>query len=231
MAPLPPWIVRPPSDSWLSGLCFQPCPPSLCPRLVGTFCLALKVHLHEIFYFFFFFINSTRLVPWFIPEIRFEYKIKFAKIFKLFVTLRWFSSCKVNFCFKLHQTFSIFWLMLAPFDHFMVNFSKSYPFKGARAGYVCLFCLIHLPHTESMWSETLRQLRQRGVSLSVNWGNAEWDSMSTESTLNETPYQLSQLRRHQHLWRFHYSVLTQLTWSLTPRWLSQHGVLLCVDSK
>jgi hypothetical protein len=28
---------------------------------------------------------------------------------------------------------------LALFEHFMDNSSISYPFKGARAGYVCLF--------------------------------------------------------------------------------------------
>jgi hypothetical protein len=30
---------------------------------------------------------------------------------------------------------------IGPIEHFMVDFSKSYPFKGAKAGYVCLFWL------------------------------------------------------------------------------------------
>ncbi len=75
-----------------------------------------------------------------------------------------------------------------------------------------------------------RTLSQRGVRLPINWVNAEWDSMSTESMRSETPRQLSQRRRHQHLRRFHHSALTELTWSLTPRWLSRHGVSLGVDS-
>jgi hypothetical protein len=29
------------------------------------------------------------------------------------------------------QTFSIIWLIMARIDHFMINFSVSYPFKGA----------------------------------------------------------------------------------------------------
>jgi hypothetical protein len=93
--------------------------------------------------------------------------------------------------------------MLAPFKHFIVNFPKSYLFKVARADYVCLF-----------WLD----------SSSAHWVDAEWDSLSTESTQSETPRQLSQCSRHQHLRRFHHSALTQLTWSLTPRWPSWGGV-------
>ncbi len=103
----------------------------------------------------------------------------------------------------------IFWLILALFEHFIVNFSKSYPFKGARAGYVCLFWLDSSPS---------------------HWVDVVSDSLSTESTRNVTPHQLSQRTRHQHLWRFYHSGLTQLTWSLTPRWLSWRGVLLGIDS-
>ncbi len=46
------------------------------------------------------------------------------------------------------------------------------------------FGLIHLPHTESesTQSETPCQLSQRGMRLHVNWVNAEWESMSKEST-------------------------------------------------
>jgi hypothetical protein len=73
-------------------------------------------------------------------------------------------------------------------------------------------------------------LSRRGVRLSVNWVNVEWDSTSTESTWSQTPRQLSQRRRHQHLQRFYHTALTQLTWSLTLRWLSWHRVSHRVDS-
>ncbi len=73
-------------------------------------------------------------------------------------------------------------------------------------------------------------LSRRGVRLSFNWVNVEWDSTSTESTWSETPRQQSQRRRHQHLRRFYHSTLTQLTWSLTLRWLSLRRVSLGVDS-
>ncbi len=91
----------------------------------------------------------------------------------------------------------------------MVNLSKSYCFKGARAGYVCLF-----------WLD----------SSYTHWINAEWLAPSTEPTRSETPRQLSQHRRHQHLRRFPLSAMNQLTWSLTPHWLSRHGVSLGIDS-
>ncbi len=82
------------------------------------------------------------------------------------------------------KTVNIFWLVLAPFEHFTVNFTKYYPFKGAGAGYVCLFWLesspshwvnaeSDSPSTESTQSETPRQLGQRGVRLHVNWVNTE----------------------------------------------------------
>jgi hypothetical protein len=93
--------------------------------------------------------------------------------------------------------------------------------------YVC-FGLIHLPHTESMRSQTLRQLSQHGVRLHVNWVNAEdaniyedfiiprwlsWcvvslcvDSVDVEShlaltqlTRSETPRQLSHRRMFKNL--------------------------------
>ncbi len=73
-------------------------------------------------------------------------------------------------------------------------------------------------------------LSRRRVRLSVNWANTEWGSMTTESMWSETPCQLSQRRIHQHLRRFYHSALTQLTWSLTPRWLSWCGVSLGFDS-
>jgi hypothetical protein len=127
------------------------------------------------------------------------------------------------------KTFSIFWLKLAPFERFMVNFSKSYPFKGARAGYACLFGLIHLLHTELMQSETPCQLSQHGVRLHVNWVNAEWDSMSTGSmqkapTLtNILSFCVDLVNAESH------SVLTLSTWSLTWRWLSWWGMRLRVN--
>ncbi len=119
-------------------------------------------------------------------------------------------------------------MVLASFEHFIVNFSKYYPFKGARAGYACLFWLepspshcfdaeSDSPSTESKWSETPRQLSQRGVRLHVNWVIVEWDSMSTESTWSETPCQLSQ----------HTNIYEDF---IIPPWLSWRGVSLCVDS-
>ncbi len=99
----------------------------------------------------------------------------------------------------------------------MVNFSKSYPFKGARAGFVLAWFIF-------------RTQSRRWVRLPFNWVNAEWDYMSTESTRSNTTCQLNQRRKHQHLQRFHYSMLTQLTSILTPHWLSQRGVSLGIDS-
>ncbi len=146
------------------------------------------------------------MVPWFIPSILFEYKIKFVEIFKLFVTLRWLSERRVNFCFKLYKTVNIFWLILAPFENVIINVSKNpIPLKAPELVMCACFGLIHLLHTES-------------------------DSASTESTRSETPRKLSQRRRHQHLKRFYHSALTQLTWSLTPHWLKWRGVSLGVDS-
>jgi hypothetical protein len=91
----------------------------------------------------------------------------------------------------------------------MVNFSKSYPFKAAIAGYVCLF-----------WLDSSFEHRV----------NAEWDSLSTESTQIETPHQQSQ-----------WGVRLGINWVngegtnnykdlIIPRWLSWHGVSLHVDS-
>jgi hypothetical protein len=98
--------------------------------------------------------------------------------------------------------------------------------------YAC-FGLIHLPYTESMRSETPRQLSQDRVRLHVNWVNAEWDSTSTEST------------QRAHLQRFHVN-LVNIEWDSTsnesmqraptftkisiPCWLSWRGVSLRVDT-
>ncbi len=95
-------------------------------------------------------------------------------------------------------------------------------------------------------------LSWHGVRLSVNWVNVEWDSMSTESTQkaqtftkissfhvdsvdvesmrSETPCQLSQrgVRLHVH-WVNAESTNIYKDF-IIQRWLSWHGVSLCVDS-
>ncbi len=88
------------------------------------------------------------------------------------------------FSLKLHKTFGIFLVILVPFEHFMVHFYKSYriPLKVLELVMYACFGLIHLPHTESMRSETPRQLSRCRVRLHDNWVNAVWDSTSTEST-------------------------------------------------
>jgi hypothetical protein len=86
-----------------------------------------------------------------------------------------------------------------------------------------------------------RWLSCREVRLHVKWVNAKWVSTSTELTWNETSCQLSQcgmIKIFVNVGAFcvdsvdveSHSVLTQLTWSLTPRWLSWRGVSLRVDS-
>jgi hypothetical protein len=75
-----------------------------------------------------------------------------------------------------------------------------------------------------------RWLSWRRVSFPVNWVNAKWDSMSTESSQSETPRQLSQRRMMISSWMLVTSALTQLTWSLILRWLSWCGVSLRVNS-
>ncbi len=127
------------------------------------------------------------------------------------------------------KTVNIFWLTLAPIKHFIVNFSKSYPFKGPRAGYVCLF-----------WLD----------SSCSHWVDAEPDSSSTKSTQNETPCQLSHIKwdststeSTQNTPKFtkilslcidsvdveSHSALTQLKCSLTWCWLSWWGMRLCIN--
>jgi hypothetical protein len=86
----------------------------------------------------------------------------------------------------------IFWLILAQFEHFIIDFLNPIPLMAPELVFVCCFGIIHLPHTESTWSQTL----------------------STEYMRSETP---RQRKRHQHLRRFCPSMLTQLTWSLTWR--------------
>jgi hypothetical protein len=73
-----------------------------------------------------------------------------------------------------------------------------------------------------------RQLSQ--TRLHVDWVNAEWVSTSTESMGNDEifvnvgAFCVNSVDVESH------SALTQLTWSLTPRWLSWRGVSLHVDS-
>jgi hypothetical protein len=107
------------------------------------------------------------------------------------------------------KTVNIFWLVLAPFEHFIINFTKYYPFKDARAGYVCVF-----------WLE----------SSPLHWVNAESVSLSTESTRSETPHQPSQcgVRLHVNWVNAEDSNITEDF--IIPRWLSWRWVSLRVDS-
>ncbi len=91
----------------------------------------------------------------------------------------------------------------------MDNLSIYYPFKGTRAGYVCLF-----------WCNF----------SSAHWVNAEWDSLSTESTWSETPRQLSQRGMRLHVNWVNAEGTNIHEDFIIPRWLSWHGVSLCVDS-
>jgi hypothetical protein len=99
--------------------------------------------------------------------------------------------------------------MLVPFEHFIVNVSKSYPFKGARAGYVCLF-----------WLD----------SSSSQWVNTESDSPSTESTRSQSPCQLSQCRVRLHVNWVNAEDTNIYKDFLILHWLSWRGVPLRVDS-
>jgi hypothetical protein len=96
-----------------------------------------------------------------------------------------------------------------PFEHFMVNFSKSYLFKGTIAGFVCLF-----------WLD----------SSSTHWVDTEWDSPSTESTRNETPHQLSQRGVRLHVNWVNAEDTNIYEDFIIRRWLSWLGVSLCVVS-
>jgi hypothetical protein len=65
-----------------------------------------------------------------------------------------------------------------------------------------------------------RQLSKRQVRFHVNWVNAEWDSMSTESTRNDKIFVNVGVFCVDSVDVESHSALTQLTKSLTPRWLS-----------
>ncbi len=93
--------------------------------------------------------------------------------------------------------------------------------------YAC-FGLIHLPHTKSMRSQTLCQLIQCGVRLHVNWVNAKRDSMSTDLMEKTPTFTKISLFSDDSVDVESDSVLIQLTWSLTWRWLSLRGMILPV---
>ncbi len=125
------------------------------------------------------------------------------------------------------KTVNIFWMVLAPFKHFTVNFTKYYPFKGARADYVCVFWLesssshwvdaeSDSPSTESTrvrlhvnWVNAEdnnyedfiipRWLSWRGVSLRVDSVDMESHLALTQLTRNEIPCQLNHRRMLQNL--------------------------------
>ncbi len=75
-----------------------------------------------------------------------------------------------------------------------------------------------------------RQLSQRQVRLHVNWVNAEWDSMSTESTQNDKIFVNVGVFCVDSVDVESHSALTILMWSLAPRWLSWRRVWLRIDS-
>ncbi len=74
------------------------------------------------------------------------------------------------------------------------------------------------------------QLSQRQVRLYVNWVNAEWDSTSTESTRNDKIFVNVGVFCVDSVDVESNSALTQLTWSLTPLWLSWRRVWLHINS-
>ncbi len=91
----------------------------------------------------------------------------------------------------------------------VIRNNKYYPFKGARAAYVCLFWLDSSPS---------------------HWVNTESDSLSTESTGSETPCQLSQCGVRLHINWVNAEDTNIYEDFIIPCWLSWRGVSLCVDS-
>jgi hypothetical protein len=75
-----------------------------------------------------------------------------------------------------------------------------------------------------------RQLSQCQVRLHVNWVIAEWDSTSTESMRNDNIFVIVSVFCVDSVDVESHTALTQLMWSLIPRWLSWRRVWLCVDS-
>ncbi len=118
----------------------------------------------------------------------------------------------------------------------MVNFSKSYPFKGPRVGFVCLFWLdwsfAHWvdaewdsPSTESTWSETTCQLSQGGVRVRVNLVKAEGKNIYEDFIIprwlrwRRVSLHIDSVNVESHL------TLTQLMGNETPRQLSHRWML------
>jgi hypothetical protein len=94
-------------------------------------CAYLKVHLHKIFDFCFFFIKApTRCsdsYPKFVSNIK-SNSPRYLNYSSLCVDS---INVELIFASSYLQTFRILWLILAPFQHLMVNFSIFCPFKGA----------------------------------------------------------------------------------------------------
>jgi hypothetical protein len=74
------------------------------------------------------------------------------------------------------------------------------------------------------------KLCQRQVRLHINWVNAERDSTSTESMRNDKIFVNVGVFYVDSVDVESHSMLTQLTWSLIPRWLGWQRVWLCVHS-
>ncbi len=89
---------------------------------------------------------------------------------------------------------------------------------------------LHSAVTQLTRSLIPRKLSQRQVRLHINWVNAEWDSTSTESTRNDKIFVNVCVLCVDSVDMEAHSALTQLTWSLIPRWLSWQRIWLCVDS-
>ncbi len=68
-----------------------------------------------------------------------------------------------------------------------------------------------------------RHLSQRQVRLHIDEDIAEWDSTSTELTRNDEIFLNVGAFCADTVDVESHSELTQLTWSLTPRWLSWQG--------
>jgi hypothetical protein len=92
------------------------------------------------------------------------------------------------------------------------------------------FFFLHLAVTWLTQSLIPRQLSQRQMRLYVNWVNTKWDSTSTESMWNDNIFVNFGVFCADSVDVESQSALTQLTESLTPRWLSWCGVSLCIDS-
>ncbi len=106
---------------------------------------ALKVHLHEIFYFCFFPSKGPTWSPDSYPKFVSNIKAnspRYSNYSSLCVDS---VNAELIFASNYIKTVNIFWLIWAPFEHFIVNFYKYYPFKGTRAAYVCLFWIDSSP--------------------------------------------------------------------------------------